>query len=130
MGRYEKLRSEAENGGSPKLTDTMEIIVPATNYNMPPIDNKVTKINRKKPNIISRFADNRRIKKRKDELVRRKQIQDEENNYMNAMRGMIGKRRRNAPQDETRKPAVRLSVPHIIKQPRKRSEQKNNKQGQ
>ena len=127
MGRYERLRSDAENERRPKLTDTMEIIVPATNYNMPPIDNKVTKINRKKPNIITRFADNRRIKKKKEELVRRKQIHDEEGNYMNAMRSMIEQRHEtSAPKTEAQK----TGVPHIIKQPRKRSQQKNNKQGQ
>ena len=126
MGRYERLRSDAENGSRPKLTDTMEIIVPATNYNMPPIDNKVTKINRKRTNIIARFADNRRIKKKKDERVRRKQILEEENNYMNAMRNMIEHKREPSPKTEE----PRQTVKHVIKQPRKRSQQKNNKQGQ
>ena len=126
MGRYERLRSDAESGHTPKLTDTMEIIVPATNYNMPPIDNKVTKINRKRNNIISRIADNRRIKKKKDENVRRKQIREEENNYMNAMRSMIEHNKRETPK-KTEDP--KQEVQHIIKQPRKRSQQKNNKQG-
>jgi len=128
LGRYERLRSDAENEYRPKLTDTMEIIVPATNYNMPPIDNKVTKINRKKTNIIARIADNRKIKKRKDVLVRKKQIQEEEGNYMNAMRNMI-ERRRDSGAAKAEEPKM-SSLPHIIKQPRKRSEQKNNKQGQ
>ncbi|MBO6302496.1 MAG: RnfABCDGE type electron transport complex subunit D [Ruminiclostridium sp.] len=127
MGKYEKLRSEAENESRPKLTDTMEIIVPPTNYNMPPIDNKVIKINRKKPNIITRYADNMRIKRRRDELVRKKQIRDGENNYMNAMRMMIGRHRKEAaPKTEEKKSLI----PHIIKQPQKKSQQKNNKQGQ
>lgn len=126
MGRYEKLRSEAESDAKPKLTDTMEIIVPPTNYNMPPIDNKVTKINRKKTNIITRYADNLHIKRRKDELVRKKQIQDSEGNYMNAMRSMLGYHKDSAPKTEERK----TGILHIIKQPRKRSMQKNNKQGQ
>ncbi len=126
MGRYERLRSEAENEHKPKLTDTMEIIVPATNYNMPPIDNKVTKINRKKTNIITRYAENKRIKRKKDELVRQKQIREGENNYMNAMRRMLTRHKEQPPRTEEPK----SSVEHIIKQPRKRSEQKNNKQGQ
>lgn len=128
MGRYERLRSDAENGNGPKLTDTMEIIVPATNYNMPPIDNKVTKIRRKRTNIITRFADNRKIKKKKDENVRRKQIREEEANYMNAMRNMIEQHKRETPK-KTEEPKQAASS-HIIKQPRKRSQQKNNKQGQ
>ncbi len=126
MGRYEKLRKEAENENKPKLTDTMEIIVPATNFNMPPIDNKVTKINRKKTNIITRYADNMRIKRKKDELVRRKQIQDNENNYMNAMRGMLTRKKDIPPKTKEQM----TETGHIIKQPRRRSEQKNNKQGQ
>ena len=126
MGRYEKLRSDAENDSKPRLTDTMEIIVPPTNYNMPPIDNKVTKINRKKTNIITRYAENLRIKRRKDELVRKKQIRDGESNYMNAMRSMLEHRKEKAPKTEEPKSAVG----HIIKQPMKRSQQKNNKQGQ
>ncbi len=126
MGRYEKLRSDAEKNKKPKLTDTMEIIVPPTNYDMPPIDNKVTKINRKKTNFITRYADNRRIKRKKDDLIRKKQIKENENNYMNAMRSMLGRHKDAAPKTEEQR-----SAPfHIIKQPRKRSEQKNNKQGQ
>lgn len=128
MGKYEKLKDAAENEekNKPKLTDTMEIIVPPTNYNMPPIDNKVTKIHRKKTNIITRYADNMRIKRKKDELIRKKQIRDEESNYMHVMRGMFGRSRERVQKPEGKK----TSVLHIIKQPMKRSEQKNNKQGQ
>ncbi len=126
MGRYEKLRSDAELDRKPKLTDTMEIIVPPTNFDMPPIDNKVTKINRKKSNFITRYADNRRIKRKKDELIRKKQIRDSENNYMNAMRRMLGRHKEDAQKPEEHK----TEVAHIIKQPMKRSQQKNNKQGQ
>ena len=126
LGRYEKLRNEAENERKPKLTDTMEIIVPPTNYNMPPIDNKVIKINRKKSNIITRYADNMRIKRRKDELIRKKEIREGEGNYMKAMRGMMNRTREAAPRTEEPK----TGILHIIKQPKKRSQQKNNKQGQ
>ena len=126
MGRYEKLRQDAENGVKPKLTDTMEIIVPLTNYDMPPIDNKVTKINRKKSNIITRYSENLRIKRKKDELLRKKQIQDNENNYMNAMRQMLGNTHQNAVKKTEEQ---KTSVGHLIKQPMKRSLQKTNKQG-
>lgn len=53
MGRYERLSEAAKAGETPRLSDTQEIIVPAENYNMPPIDNKVRKINRKKGNLIA-----------------------------------------------------------------------------
>ncbi len=128
MGRYERLRDSAENEHKPKLTDTMEIIVPPTNYNMPPIDNKVTKINRKRSNIITRYAENLRIRRKRDELVRRKQIREGENNYMNAMRSMIGRRQENTQKQPVEEKKTLIS--HIIKIPMKRSQQKNNKQGQ
>lgn len=126
MGRYEALRDSAENGSRPKLTDTMEIIVPPTNYNMPPIDNKVTKINRKRSNIVTRYVDNLRIKRRKEMLVRKKQVMEDEKNYMNSMRRMITRKKAQPP--KTSEPKTMTG--HIIKQPQKRSEQKNNKQGQ
>jgi electron transport complex protein RnfD len=126
MGRYEALRDSAENENRPKLTDTMEIIVPPTNYNMPPIDNKVTKINRKRSNIVTRYVDNLRIKRKKEMLVRKKQVRDDENDYMNSMRRMIT--RKKAQPLKTSEPKTMTG--HIIKQPQKRSEQKNNKQGQ
>ncbi len=126
MGRFEKLRNEAGAEKKPSLTDTMEIIVPPTNYNMPPIDNKVTKINRRKNGFITRYANNFRIKRRKDERVRIKQLQDDEGNYMKVMRGMQKMR-----PDEAEKPTEKKSTVHTVrKQPKKRSEQKNNKQGQ
>ena len=125
MGRYEKLRNDAENNGGRKLTDTMEIIVPPTNYYMPPIDNKVTKINRKKTNIITRYAEKLRLKRKKEELIRRKQMKESESNYISAMRGM---QRKSSPVSEkTAEP--KSAVFRIIKQPLKRSLQKSNKQG-
>lgn len=65
MGRYERLRETAKEGGGKRLSDTMEIIVPPTNYNMPPIDNKVTKIKRKKTNLFERYAQTIEIKRKK-----------------------------------------------------------------
>lgn len=65
MGRYERLRETAKEGGGKRLSDTMEIIVPPTNYNMPPIDGKVTKIKRKKTNLFERYAQTMEIKRKK-----------------------------------------------------------------
>ena len=72
MGRYERLRESAKDGGGKRLSDTMEIIVPPTNYNMPPIDNKVTKIKRKKANLFERYAETIKIKRRKQQAQARK----------------------------------------------------------
>ena len=72
MGRYELLRESAKDGGGKRLSDTMEIIVPPTNYNMPPIDNKVTKIKRKKANLFERYAETIKIKRRKQQAQARK----------------------------------------------------------
>ena len=126
MGRFEALRDSAENESRPKLTDTMEIIVPPTNYNMPPIDNKVTKINRRKSNIVTRYVDNLRIRRKKEMLVRKKQVRDEENDYMNSMRRMMSRKKTPAQKPSEKKTVIG----HIIKQPQKKSRQKNNKQGQ
>lgn len=66
MDRYEKLRKTAEDETARKrLTDTMEIIVPPTNYNMPPIDGKVTKIKRGKANPVSRLVNLCKIRVKK-----------------------------------------------------------------
>lgn len=72
MGRYERLRESAKDGGGKRLSDTMEIIVPPTNYNMPPMDNKVTKIKRKKANLFERYAETIKIKRRKQQAQARK----------------------------------------------------------
>lgn len=71
MGRYERLRETAKEGGGKRLSDTMEIIVPPTNYNMPPIDNKVTKIKRKKANLFERYAQTVEIKRKKQRAMAR-----------------------------------------------------------
>ncbi len=74
MGRYEKLRETAGEGASaPRLSDTMEIIVPPTNYNMPPIDGKVTKIKHKKRDVVSRFVQIVKIRWKKESNIRKKQ---------------------------------------------------------
>lgn len=127
MGRYERLSRDARSDGEGKrISDTMEIIVPPTNYNMPPIDNKVTKINRKKTNIVTRYVSELKLKRKKDELIRKKQ-EKEANDYMKAMREM---NKNASPKEQEGKPtSPKLKILHIIKQPKQKSQQKNNKQG-
>lgn len=48
LGSFERMSKDAKQGKTPALSDTQEIIIQPVNYNMPPIDNKVTKIKRKK----------------------------------------------------------------------------------
>lgn len=102
----------------------MEIIVPPTNYNMPPIDNKVKKINRKKTNILSRYAENFKIKLKKDELIRKKR-EREGKDYMSVMRNM--QRKLSAKTDKTL--SAKKDVTHPIKQPLTKSQEKHNKAG-
>lgn len=122
MGRYERLKKDAAAGGGKKrLTDTMEIIVPHTNYNMPPIDNKVKKINRKKTNVITRYAENLKIKLKKDELIRRKKAKEQ--NYMSEMRRL---QKTSVKAAEKTSKGVRR-IPRPIKQPANKSQEKHNK---
>ncbi len=80
LGRYERLRETAEDSGTQaRLTDTMEIIVPPTNYNMPPIDGKVIKIKHKKANSLSRFVQIWKIRRKKEDSIRRSQQGGEKN---------------------------------------------------
>ena len=48
LGSYERISKNVKRGKTPALTDTQEILIEPVNYNMPPIDSKVTKIKRKK----------------------------------------------------------------------------------
>ncbi len=48
LGSFERMSMDAKQGKTPALSDTQEIIIQPVNYNMPPIDNKVTKVKRKK----------------------------------------------------------------------------------
>ncbi len=126
MGRYERLREDAAKGGKKRLTDTMEIIVPLTNYRMPPIDNKVTKINRNKSDFLTRKIENFKIKLKKDELIRKKKEKELENaNYMAQLRKQQKQNIKNA-----EKTAAASKKPqHPIKQPADKSQEKHNKQG-
>lgn len=125
MGRFERLKEDAVSGTEKKrLTDTMEIIVPPTNYNMPPIDNKVTKIKRKKTNILSRYADNLKIKLKKDELIRKKKS-NEQSGYMSFIRKLQKQDIRKG--DKTL--SAKKAVSHPIKQPLNKAQEKHNKSG-
>lgn len=125
MGRFERLKEDAVSETPKKrLTDTMEIIVPPTNYNMPPIDNKVKKINRKKTNVLSRYVENLKIKLKKDELIRKKR-EREQGGYLAAMRNMQKKTSGKA--DKAVSP--KKNVLHPIKQPMNKSQEKHNKAG-
>jgi electron transport complex protein RnfD len=67
LSSFERVSEKARKGELPSLSDTQEIIVPLTNYNMPPIDNKVTKVNRKKQGFAkfsAIFAKNKERKKK------------------------------------------------------------------
>lgn len=127
MGRYERLKEDAARGGSKKkLTDTMEIIVPLTNYNMPPIDNKVTKIKRKKTSFLTRQVENIKIKLKKDELIRKKREKEQaKSNYMAQMRKM----QKNAPEKTDKTASGVKKTSHPIKQPANKSQEKHNKAG-
>lgn len=115
LGLFEKVKVDAQAGKTPKLTDTMEIIVPPTNYNMPPIDNKVTKINRKKWGFTGNSEEKPRIKKERpsfmtslrDELFHEKHEKD-----------------RTAVSMETK-----LAESYHIRQPRRENDKKKKKKG-
>lgn len=48
LGSFERMSRDAKQGKTHSLADTQEIIIQPVNYNMPAIDNKVTKVKRKK----------------------------------------------------------------------------------
>ncbi|MDR1753963.1 MAG: RnfABCDGE type electron transport complex subunit D [Eubacterium sp.] len=54
ISTYENFSETAKTLDGKELEHTREIEVLSTNYDMPPIDGKVTKINRKKPNLLKK----------------------------------------------------------------------------
>ncbi len=54
MSSYEKFKETAKKGETRSIYDTQEIVIDPTNYDMPPIDNKVIKINRKKSGFLKK----------------------------------------------------------------------------
>ena len=67
LGSFERISKDAKQGKTPALTDTQEIIIEPVNYNMPPIDNKVTKVRRHKKPLFESISDkiSDAVKKRK-----------------------------------------------------------------
>ncbi|MCL1789121.1 MAG: RnfABCDGE type electron transport complex subunit D, partial [Oscillospiraceae bacterium] len=61
LNSYERIREKAKTVDEavlrPAITDTQEIIIDRQDYNMPPVDNKIIKINRKKPRLMVRFKE-------------------------------------------------------------------------
>lgn len=126
MGRYEKLRETAAKGDGKRLTDTMEIIVPPTNYYMPPIDNKVTKITRNKTGFLERQLDNLRIKLKKDRIIRKKKEKEQEKAaYMAQLR----RQQKNRIREMSKPSKGAVKNLHPIKQPPEKSQERHNKQG-
>jgi electron transport complex protein RnfD len=61
LNSYERIREKAETVDEiqlrPALTDTQEIVLDRHEYNMPPVDNKIVKINRKKSGLLLRIKE-------------------------------------------------------------------------
>lgn len=58
LGTFERVSKNVKQGKTPALTDTQEIIAEPVNFNMPPIDSKVTKVKRKRHVSIKDAAEN------------------------------------------------------------------------
>lgn len=116
IGTFEKVKDDAQSGKTPKLTDTMEIIVPPTNYNMPPIDNKVTKINRRKWGFTGKSEEKPRKKK------------PEQKSFMTSLREEVFHEKHEKSRDAVSM-ETRLAESYHIKQPRKTNDKKKKKKG-
>ena len=57
LGSFERMTKDAKQGKTPELSDTQEIMIEPVNYNMPPIDNKVTKVKRHKKSVMENISD-------------------------------------------------------------------------
>ena len=51
------MTKDVKQGKTPSLSDTQEIMIEPVNYNMPPIDNKVTKVKRHKKSVFENISD-------------------------------------------------------------------------
>lgn len=111
MTDFERVKKSAQNTNEEErsLNDTQEIIVPLMNYNMPAIDNKVIKAKKSKPKKILKTKDTRGTF---FSALRKSFENDEE--YIDE--GLPNEKR-----------AEKKS--HTIFRPKKRSEQKHNKNG-
>lgn len=57
LGSFERMTKDVKQGRMPSLSDTQEIMIEPVNYNMPPIDNKVTKVKRHKKSVFENISD-------------------------------------------------------------------------
>ena len=57
LGSFERMTKDVKQGKTPSLSDTQEIMIEPVNYNMPPIDNKVTKVKRHKKSVFENISD-------------------------------------------------------------------------
>lgn len=55
LGSYERVKGDVRQGKTPSLSDTQEIFPEPVNFNMPPIDNKITKVKRRKQPMRNLF---------------------------------------------------------------------------
>lgn len=66
LGSFERVSKDVKQGKTPELTDTQEILIEPVNYNMPPIDNKVTKVKRHRKFSLADLTDKLRKKAETD----------------------------------------------------------------
>ena len=114
-GGFERVKASAVlDGDSRSLNDTQEIIVPLLNYNMPAIDSKIIK-----------------AKKRAKKKVKPERKKSEKDNIFLALRAAFGKKRGKNNEGINPENIITNKKPlPPIKQPKKKSETKNNKSGQ
>lgn len=113
-GGFERVKASAQEGDSRSLNDTQEIIVPLMNYNMPAIDGKIIK------------AKKQRVKKVKPERIKSGKPH---NSLMDSLRRGINKRIAAYEKKTKARAAAAENRVVPIKQPKKKSEMKNNKKG-
>ena len=103
LGSFERVSKDAKQGKTPALTDTQEIMIEPVNYNMPPIDNKVTKVKRHKKPIYESISDkiSDAVKKRKKPSA---QIADNaDNSEKNAKEAQDGSGKTDEAAEDTQK---------------------------
>lgn len=68
LSAYEHFSENAKTGYHPELSDTQEINLSLSDYDMPPIDNKIIKVERKKRNVLTVAKElTRSVKKNKND---------------------------------------------------------------
>lgn len=111
-GNFERVRKEALSEEDRKhIGDTQEIIVPLMNYNMPAIDNKIIKADKSAAKKVASRSSGKKTE-----------------SFMTSLRRNMKRRAEAGSSPKPKKAVAKQFVP--IKQPKPRSEQKNNKQGE